>query len=120
MASDVFRIKIFSDKFLQKLNNEIDNAEYMRKTGSFSPNDPNTMNKYGFRLRELGFFSFIDDFALRIRPVLQLLFPSWRGDEVDFVHPFIISYENSETGQVKLDTHLDDAEITLNICIKGY
>ena len=69
-----------------KLNAEIDNAEHLRKIGNFNPNEPNSMNKYGFRLRELGFFDFIDQFAKRIQPMLQHLFSQWRGDEIDFVH----------------------------------
>ena len=31
----------------------------------------------------------------------------------------VIKIKMTEGGQVELDTHLDDAEITLNICIKG-
>ena len=33
-----------------------------RDVGKWKPNPPNNMNKYGFRLREMGFFNFIDDF----------------------------------------------------------
>ena len=34
----------------------------LRDAGKWKPNPPNNMNKYGFRLREMGFFDFIDDF----------------------------------------------------------
>ena len=64
------------------------------------------MNKYGFRLRELGFFKWTDDFQKRLGPVLQYLFPEWRGNEIDFTHPFIISYENKANKQLALDTHI--------------
>lgn len=38
---------------------------------------------------------------------------------MDFIHPFIISYENKKDSQLDLDVHMDDAEITMNLCIKG-
>ena len=86
LAHDIFRIPIFTDDFISKLNEEIDNAEKLRNdfnlifdfnlwnlkdkvlesirrdAGKWKPNPPNSMNKYGFRLREMGFFNFIDDF----------------------------------------------------------
>ena len=34
------------------------------------------------------------------------MFPDWRGNEIDFTHPFIISYENKVGKQIELDTHM--------------
>ena len=64
------------------------------------------MNKYGFRLRELGFFDWTKKFEERITPVLHTLFPKWRGNEIDFTHPFIISYEKKADKQMELDVHI--------------
>ena len=34
------------------------------------------------------------------------MFPDWRGNEIDFTHPFVISYENKIGKQIELDTHM--------------
>jgi len=68
-------------------------------------------------LNELGFD---EDFLNKLRedyltPITTLLFPECGGDRLDSHKSFIVKYKTD--GDVDLNYHYDNAEVTLNICL---
>lgn len=85
------------------------------------------MNNYGMILGmldqfpsyftdEIGFYpliqKIIDDY---LQPITQMLFPEDYGDSLDDHHCFLVRYKAGE--DVKLALHVDDSEVTLNVCL---
>ncbi|GIY53781.1 2-oxoglutarate and iron-dependent oxygenase domain-containing protein 2 [Caerostris extrusa] len=78
---------------------------------------PNSMNRYGVLLDDLGFH---DNFSKILRtkyldPLANVLFPEWRGNELDSHKIFTVGYKIDE--DLELGYHFDNSEVTLNICL---
>jgi hypothetical protein len=56
-----------------------------------------------------------------IKPLASMLLPHHGGSSIDHHHSFSVAYHVAEgeepSGTESLDTHVDDAEVTLNICL---
>jgi hypothetical protein len=50
-----------------------------------------------------------------IAPFARELYADYGGTSLDSHHTFIVRYKLNE--DVSLDTHVDDADITLNVCL---
>lgn len=50
-----------------------------------------------------------------IVPVARVLFPQWGGGSLDSLHAFTIQYSANEDRD--LGRHLDEADVTVNICL---
>ena len=76
---------------------------------------PNTMNRYGLVINQIGLKPLLDDLQQScLLPLSRLLFPA-EGASFDDHHSFMVKYRNGE--DVHLDMHHDDAEVTLNVCL---
>lgn len=76
---------------------------------------PNTMNRYGLVINQIGLRPLLDDLQQScLLPLSRLLFPA-EGASFDDHHSFMVKYRNGE--DVHLDMHHDDAEVTLNVCL---
>ncbi|MED6127681.1 2-oxoglutarate and iron-dependent oxygenase domain-containing protein icu11 [Stylosanthes scabra] len=77
---------------------------------------PNTMNKFGAVLDDFGMESMLDklmkDF---IRPLSRVFFAEFGGCSLDTHHGFIVEYGIHRDRE--LGFHVDDSEVTLNICL---
>mmetsp|Transcript_55493 Transcript_55493/g.162113 ORF Transcript_55493/g.162113 Transcript_55493/m.162113 type:complete len:355 (+) Transcript_55493:83-1147(+) len=81
---------------------------------------PNTMNRYGVILRELGLCGGLLDPLVRdfVDPVAAKLLPMC-ADGLDSYRAFTVKYEASDDGDRQLAQHYDNAEVTLNINVGG-
>ncbi|GFS98513.1 2-oxoglutarate and iron-dependent oxygenase domain-containing protein 2 [Nephila pilipes] len=109
----LYGFSVFSQAFCKQLIKELDHYQ----ESSLPKGRPNSMNKYGVLLDELGFH---DHFSQVLRtkyldPLAKILFPEWRGNELDSHKIFTVGYKINE--DLELGYHYDNSEITLNVCL---
>jgi len=74
------------------------------------------MNNYGLILHEIGLAQLLEGLMQEyIVPVARVLFPQWGGGSLDSLHAFTIQYSANEDRD--LGRHLDEADVTVNICL---
>ena len=116
----IFKIKVFNLLWCQRMIKEIDKFHEWAFQNGQSVSRPNSMNKYGVILENLGFGPFFDELVSNyISPVAKALFPLvlGEGEVLDLHHSFTVEYRSGGgEGETKLGFHVDDAEITVNIC----
>jgi len=77
---------------------------------------PNSMNRYGLVLDEIGFSPMLNNLLLQyVKPLATLLFPHYHGAELNSHHGFIVQYDMD--GDQSLNFHFDDSDVTLNVCL---
>ncbi len=96
---------LLSASFCQGLVDELEHARGQRTHASLSR--PNSMNRYGAKMREIGFGPWIDGIMQRVVPVLSaMMFPDWGGTSISSEHTFTVSYRydclRRMSGQCKL------------------
>ena len=119
----VFKIKVFTLSWCQRLISEIDRFHEWAYQNCIPVSRPNSMNKYGVILDQLGFSPFFAELVSNyISPIAKALFPLVLGtgevqEVLDHHHAFTVEYRSGGgEGESKLGFHVDDAEITVNIC----
>ena len=76
---------------------------------------PNSMNKYGLVLNEVGLEAAFDGLQRAVlQPVARLLFPI-EGASLDRHHAFVVQYQEGK--DLGLDMHTDNSDVTFNICL---
>lgn len=112
-AANVFSLPVFTREFCGKFMEEL---EHFQST-DFPKGRPNTMNRGGLLLFEMGFDEgFMDPFRTDyLLPVAQLLYPDWVGRGLDSHRAFVVKYSMED--DVELSYHFDNAEVTLNVCL---
>jgi len=74
------------------------------------------MNRRGVALDDLGLGAAMTALVAGVvRPFAALLFPEVGGASLDGQHAFVVAY--SLDGDRSLDFHVDDGEVTLNLCL---
>lgn len=77
---------------------------------------PNSMNRYGVVLDEIGLSQTLEALMQQaIRPLAGAVFADVGGDSLDEHHGFIVEYQRG--GDRSLGFHVDDSEVTLNLCL---
>jgi hypothetical protein len=113
-GEDIFSFPVFTGAFCSRLLEELDAYEECPVQKS----RPNTMNRYGILLAELGFDSFFDKLREEyVLPLSKLLYPEWLGEDqlLDSQRAFTVKYTLG--GDKDLSYHYDNAEVTLNVCL---
>jgi len=74
------------------------------------------MNRYGAILDDLGFHSLMSHIVRYVvEPLSKRVFPAVAGCGLDGHHAFVVDYSPSTDD--RLNWHMDDAEVTLNLCL---
>ncbi|XP_013410690.1 2-oxoglutarate and iron-dependent oxygenase domain-containing protein 2 [Lingula anatina] len=112
-ADRVYSFPVFTPQFCEDFIEEMINFE----NSDMPKGRPNTMNKYGTLLNELGFDEGLitplrEDY---LRPITSLLYPDWGGDSLDSHKAFVVTYKLDQ--DLSLSYHYDNAEVTLNISL---
>eukprot|EP01112_Ceratiomyxa_fruticulosa_P006972 TRINITY_DN1794_c0_g1_i1.p1 TRINITY_DN1794_c0_g1~~TRINITY_DN1794_c0_g1_i1.p1 ORF type:complete len:366 (-),score=67.43 TRINITY_DN1794_c0_g1_i1:97-1194(-) len=108
----LFSFRMFSDEFSRKLIEEVDHFQ----DSGLPVNRPNTMNRYGAILDDMGFEQFFTDLREQyVKHFAAILYPHYGGASLDSHHAFIVQYKL--TGDKKLNFHYDDSEVTINACL---
>lgn len=112
----VYTFEMFQPRFCDLMLAEVENFERWVHETKFRIMRPNTMNKYGAVLDDFGLETMLDklmdDF---IRPIAKVFFPEVGGLTLDSHHGFVVEYGLDR--DVDLGFHVDDSEVTLNVCL---
>ncbi|XP_038707456.1 2-oxoglutarate and iron-dependent oxygenase domain-containing protein CP2-like isoform X2 [Tripterygium wilfordii] len=112
----VYTFEMFQPRFCELLLDEVENFERWVHETNFRIMRPNTMNKYGAVLDDFGLETMLEklmnDF---ISPISKIFFPEVGGSTLDSHHGFVVEYGIDR--DVELGFHVDDSEVTLNVCL---
>ncbi|XP_059433419.1 2-oxoglutarate and iron-dependent oxygenase domain-containing protein CP2-like isoform X4 [Corylus avellana] len=112
----VYTFEMLQPHFCELLLSEVENFERWVHGTKFRIMRPNTMNKYGAVLDDFGLETMLDklmeDF---ICPISRVFFPEVGGSTLDSHHGFVVEYGMDR--DVDLGFHVDDSEVTLNVCL---
>lgn len=108
----VWGFPMFSDEFCDTLAEEFRNFE----ASDLPRVRPNSMNNYGLLLRHIGMEKFADQILHRVLKLFGGVFlAEFDAHNLDHHHSFIVKYKEGE--DLSLDPHVDDSEVTLNVCL---
>ncbi|KAM7279418.1 hypothetical protein ACFE04_006552 [Oxalis oulophora] len=112
----VFTFEIFNRQFCDTLIAEVENFEKWVDDKNVKILRPNTMNNYGTVLDDIGFETMLNKLVDQyISPIAKVFYPEVGGTSLDSHHGFIVEY--GEGKDTDLGFHVDDAEVTLNVCL---
>ncbi|KAL9240375.1 hypothetical protein vseg_014602 [Gypsophila vaccaria] len=115
-APGIFTFEMLQPQFCDWLMAEVHNIYRWVDDTRCKIMRPNTMNNYGAVLDDFGLENMLDklmeDF---IRPLSKVFFHEVGGSTLDSHHGFVVEYGAQK--DVDLGFHVDDAEVTLNICL---
>lgn len=115
-SSGIMAFDMFRPESCKMLIEELENFEkWAHETGNRIMR-PNILNGYGAILDDFGLKTMLgklmEDFIL---PISTVFFPEVGGQMLDSHHGFIVEYRTDRTQH--LDFHVDDSEVTLNVCL---
>ncbi|XP_029121646.1 2-oxoglutarate and iron-dependent oxygenase domain-containing protein CP2 isoform X3 [Elaeis guineensis] len=94
----------------------VENFEKWVNAVKFKIMRPNTMNKYGAVLDDFGLEPMLSKLMEEfICPMSKVFFPEVGGSTLDSHHGFVVEYGKDK--DLELGFHVDDSEITLNVCL---
>ncbi|XP_024030340.1 uncharacterized PKHD-type hydroxylase At1g22950 [Morus notabilis] len=112
----VFTFEMLQPSFCELLVSEVENFEKWVNEAKFRIMRPNTMNRYGAVLDDFGLETMLDKLMESfIRPISKVFFPEVGGATLDSHHGFVVEYGKDR--DVDLGFHVDDSEVTLNVCL---
>ena len=116
LGSELYEVEVFTPEWCAALLEEVDHFEAWADAEGLEIPRPNSMNRYG---------AIVDDFGLQpsvrrlvvegLRPFAALLYPEVGGASLDDHHAFVVEYAPGK--DTSLDFHVDDSEVTLNLCL---
>ncbi|XP_074579376.1 2-oxoglutarate and iron-dependent oxygenase domain-containing protein CP2-like [Curcuma longa] len=112
----IYTFSMLQPSFCEMLLDEVDNFEKWVNTIKFKIMRPNTMNKYGAVLDDFGLEAMLNKLMEEfISPMARVFFPEVGGSTLDSHHGFVVEYGKDK--DVELGFHVDDSEVTLNVCL---
>ncbi|KAJ6977077.1 2-oxoglutarate and iron-dependent oxygenase domain-containing protein CP2 isoform X2 [Populus alba] len=112
----VLTFEMLQPRFCELLVAEVENFEAWVNDTKFRIMRPNTMNKYGAVLDDFGLETMLDKLMNGfIRPISKVFFREVGGANLDSHHGFVVEY--GKDWDVDLGFHVDDSEVTLNVCL---
>ncbi|WP_145204742.1 hypothetical protein [Planctomycetes bacterium Poly30] len=116
---DVFVTPFLGAEGAERVLLEVDRRERKRATASERAHrQPSSMHDHGVSLQSLGMEALVDDLLARspgLRDLLARRFGSVGGDSIDGHYSYLVDYGRS--GDEDLGFHVDDSEVTLNLCL---
>lgn len=111
---NVYALPVLSQTTCEEIIEEMEHFFAFCESRKLAIFRPNSMNNYGAILDDFGFRAVLDELMKGYVQKLSTVFYP-RIPRLDAHHGFIVSYE--EQKDVSLDFHVDNAEVTLNICL---
>ncbi|CAL1352424.1 unnamed protein product [Linum trigynum] len=112
----VYSFEMLQPNFCEMLISEVENIERWVHDTKFKIMRPNTMNKYGAVLDDFGLEPMLNKLMdVYLRPMAKVFFPEISRLALDSHHGFIVEYGADK--DVELGFHVDDSEVTLNVCL---
>ncbi|XP_057748652.1 2-oxoglutarate and iron-dependent oxygenase domain-containing protein CP2-like isoform X1 [Arachis stenosperma] len=112
----IFTFEMLQPHFCELLLSEVESFERWAFKTKFQIIRPNTMNKYGTVLDDFGLQTMLAKLRENfISPLSKVFFAELGGSTLDAHHGFIVEYGKDR--DIDLGFHVDDADITLNVCL---
>jgi len=112
---NVYSLPVFSPEVCKLIIDETENYLEYAARNDIAVYRPNSMNKYGLVLNQMGMFELLTDFQQQfLYSISQVLFPV-EASHFTSHHSFIVSY--SPDKDRALDMHTDDSDVTWNFCL---
>lgn len=109
-----FECPLFTREFSIKIKEELRNF----KAQSLQHHRPNSMNRNGCILNEIGFGPLMDRMiGVYLLPVCRVLYPEQLDGGLDSHHSFIVDYAVGEDRDASLGVHDDNSEVTINVAL---
>lgn len=116
VAPGVFALPLLTPAHCARLRAELHRRERVARLAGSTLQRPNSMNRDGVMLDEVGFGALLDDLLARVgAPLGRALFAHVGGESLDHRHGFTVEYSPARDRDLSL--HIDDAEVTLNLCL---
>ncbi|CAH8351950.1 unnamed protein product [Eruca vesicaria subsp. sativa] len=115
-APGIYTFQMLQPKFCQMLREEVFCMEKWAYDSKLPLTRPSMMHESGVLLDDFGFGSMLQkllqDF---ISPISEVLFPEVCGSGLDSYYGYVVEYGGiKQTGG---EVHMDDSEVTLNVCL---
>lgn len=115
-APGVYSFPLLTPACCARLREELHRRERFAHVTGQALQRPNSMNRDGLLLEDVGFEGLLDDLLDRVAsPLGRALFAHVGGDALDHHHGFTVEYSPDRDRDLSL--HVDDAEVTLNVCL---
>ncbi|XP_068491604.1 2-oxoglutarate and iron-dependent oxygenase domain-containing protein CP2-like isoform X2 [Phaseolus vulgaris] len=115
-SAGIYTFEMLQPQFCKKLMSEVDNFERWVRGTKLRIMRPNAMSKHGVVLEDFGLETMLDKFMSDfIHPISRVFYSEFGGSSLDSHHGFVVEYGISK--DVELGLHVDDAEVSLNICL---
>ena len=116
VAPGVHALPLFTADYCARLLEELHRRQRFAERVGRALRRPNSMNRDGVILEEVGFEALLDDLLARVAvPLGRWGFAHVGGDALDHHHGFTVEYSPERDRDLSL--HIDDAEVTLNLCL---
>lgn len=114
-AEGVYSFPLFSDAHCRRVLEELDAFSATAEANGLRVQRPNSMNKFGLIVNQIGFEPVITALVARcLQPIAARYFPA-EGMTLQRHHAFVVQYTVGK--DTHLDMHTDDADVTFNICL---
>ena len=115
LAPHVYRAPLLRPSACTELLREIDARAALLRARGVALTPPNSMHEHGYVLEALGFGALLEDVRKRVAPLAERLLPQFARGELDSHHSYLVDY-SSRTDE-ELGFHVDDSEVTVNVCL---
>ncbi|KAG6541488.1 hypothetical protein Mapa_017163 [Marchantia paleacea] len=112
----VYTFNMLDPTFCSMMLDEVEHFENWASEAKVKVMRPNTMNNYGAVLDDIGMEGMLNELMINfINPMAAVLFANVGGSSLDTHHGFVVEY--SMDRDLDLGFHVDDSEVTLNVCL---
>ena len=118
LSDGLYQYRIFRPEVCDHLMQEVDHFNAFAAESGIGVTRPNSMNRYGLILNDIGFLGTMHALVQRyVQPLAAAFFSDQLGEGFTFAsqHSFIVRYKIGE--DLDLKTHRDDSDLTLNVCL---
>jgi hypothetical protein len=116
LRPDLFALRPLSEGTVAALLEEVNHLRAWAREHRVYIEPPNSMNDYGVVLETLGLGGLAQGLMeAAVSPLAARLFPEVGGASLSDSHAFVVEYERG--GDVDLGFHVDDSDVTLNLCL---
>ena len=117
-ASGLYALRPLTASRCDILALELDRALARQRNAEPRGSRPNSMHEYGFALEGPEFRPLLQDLLeFVVRPLAAAYYPHIGGETLDSLYGFVAEYARGSDEE--LGFHVDDSEVTLNLCIDG-
>lgn len=118
LSEGLYKYRLFREDVCNELMEEVDHFNAFAARTGLPVTRPNSMNRYGLILNDIGFLATMDKLMRQyVQPFAAAFFGNRMGEGFEFesLHAFIVRYSVGE--DLDLKTHRDDSDVTLNVCL---